>query len=337
MSKDFSRGRFMPIRPADQIMHKAAWLYYTHGLRQDEVARHLDISRASVAMYLRRARENGVVTISTSTQLFAEDVLARELEDAIGLKGVWIVPDDRQAMDPASEMPVVAAAVFLELINKGDRIGVAWGRTVYHIADVMPNADLQGVTVVQLCGNLGAPYNYRPDQCTTEIARRLNAEGINIYAPLVLSSEELATALRNEPVIREQLASISDCNLVLYSVGGCESDSHLVRCGALTEEEMQALAEAGAGGVIAGQVIDRNGQRMECTHNRRCISADLSSIRSIPKRMMVVEEDAKFEPLVSALNGGFVSHLVVTASMARRLLGRWTAGGNRRMAQQAQG
>ena len=327
----------MPIRPADQIMHKAAWLYYTHGLRQDEVARHLDISRASVAMYLRRARENGVVTISTSTQLFAEDVLARELEDAIGLKGVWIVPEDRQAMDPASEMPVVAAAVFLELINKGDRIGVAWGRTVYHIADVMPNADLQGVTVVQLCGNLGAPYNYRPDQCTTEIARRLNAEGINIYAPLVLSSEELATALRNEPVIREQLASISDCNLVLYSVGGCESDSHLVRCGALTEEEMQALAEAGAGGVIAGQVIDRNGQRMECTHNRRCISADLSSIRSIPKRMMVVEEDAKFEPLVSALNGGFVSHLVVTASMARRLLGRWTAGGNRRMAQQAQG
>ncbi|PWE55925.1 hypothetical protein DEM27_10755 [Metarhizobium album] len=327
----------MPIRPADQIMHKAAWLYYTHGLRQDEVARHLDISRASVAMYLRRARENGVVTISTSTQLFAEDVLARELEDAIGLKGVWIVPEDRQAMDPASEMPVVAAAVFLELINKGDRIGVAWGRTVYHIADVMPNADLQGVTVVQLCGNLGAPYNYRPDQCTTEIARRLNAEGINIYAPLVLSSEDLATALRNEPVIREQLASISDCNLVLYSVGGCESDSHLVRCGALTEEEMQALAEAGAGGVIAGQVIDRNGQRMECAHNRRCISADLSSIRSIPKRMMVVEEDAKFEPLVSALNGGFVSHLVVTASMARRLLGRWAAGGNRRMAQQAQG
>ena len=41
----------MAIRPAEQILHKAAWLYYTHGLRQDEVAKHLDISRASVAMY----------------------------------------------------------------------------------------------------------------------------------------------------------------------------------------------------------------------------------------------------------------------------------------------
>lgn len=313
----------MPIRPADQIIHKAAWLYYTHGMRQDEVARHLDISRASVAMYLRKARDNGIVTISTSSQLFTDDVLARQLEDAVGLKSVWIVPEDRQAVDPASEMPVVAAAVFLELVKKGDRVGVAWGRTVYHIADVMPYADLQDVTVVQLCGNLGAPYSYRPDQCTTEIARRLNAEGINIYAPLVLSSERLADELRAEPVILEQLASISDCQLALYSVGGIEDDSHLVKCGALTAAEMRALGEAGAVGVIAGQLIDANGQLMDCAYNRRCISAELSSIRAIPKRMMVVQEENKFEPLVAAIKGGLVSHLVVTTSMAQKLLTRW--------------
>jgi DNA-binding transcriptional regulator LsrR (DeoR family) len=314
----------MPIRSTDQILHKAAWLYYTHGLRQDEVAQRLNISRASVATYLRRARETGIVNIATSTQLFADDILARQLEDALGLTSVWIVPEDRQAMDPTAEMPVVAAAVFLELINKGDRVGVAWGRTVYHLADVMPYADLQGVTVVQLCGNLGAPYSYRPDQCTTEIARRLNAEGINVYAPLVLSSEQLAEALRAEPVIREQMATISDCQLALYSVGGIEDDSHLVKCGALTPEEMHALGETGAAGVIAGQVIDRDGQWLDCAHNRRCISADLDSIRAIGKRMMVVQEDGKFEPLVAAIKGGFASHLVVTTSMARRLLERWS-------------
>lgn len=317
----------MPIRSTDQILHKAAWLYYTHGLRQDEVAQRLNISRASVATYLRRARETGIVNISTSTQLFADDILARQLEDALALTSVWIVPEDRQAMDPTAEMPVVAAAVFLELINKGDRVGVAWGRTVYHLADVMPYADLQGVTVVQLCGNLGAPYSYRPDQCTTEIARRLNAEGINVYAPLVLSSEQLAAALRAEPVIREQMATISDCQLALYSVGGIEDDSHLVKCGALTAQEMHALGETGAAGVIAGQIIDHDGQWLDCAHNRRCISADLDSIRAIGKRMMVIQEDSKFEPLVAAIKGGFASHLVVTTSMARRLLERWSTGG----------
>ena len=111
----------MAIRHSDQIVHKAAWLYYSHGLRQDEVAQQLDISRASVAMYLRKARETGIVNISTSTQLFADDVLARQLEDAFGLDAVWIVPDGDQALDPATDMPVLAASVFLELVEKGDQ------------------------------------------------------------------------------------------------------------------------------------------------------------------------------------------------------------------------
>ncbi|MDB5522368.1 MAG: putative sugar-binding domain protein [Rhizobium sp.] len=314
----------MPIKSADQVMHKAAWLYYMHGLRQDEVARQLDISRASVALYLRRARESGIVNISTSTSLFTHENLARELEDALGVVSVWIVPEDRLALDPAAEMPVLAAAVFLDLINKGDRIGIAWGKTVYHIADVMPFADLNGITVVQLCGNLGSPYSYRPDQCTTEIARRLNAEGINLYAPLVLSSERLAAELRAEPVIREQLASIPECNFALYSVGGIEEDSHLVKCGALTPAEMAALGRQGAAGVIAGQVIDADGQLMDCAHNRRCISADLDSIRAIPKRMMVVQEDNKYQPLVAAIKGQFASHLIVTSSMGKRLMERFS-------------
>ena len=68
---------------ADRIVHKAAWLYYTHGLRQDEVAQRLNISRASVALYLRRARESGIVTISTATYLFRGDVSDRDLNVAV--------------------------------------------------------------------------------------------------------------------------------------------------------------------------------------------------------------------------------------------------------------
>lgn len=311
----------MSIRPADQIIHKAAWLYYTHGLRQDEVARELNISRASVAMYLRKARETGIVSISTSTQLFREDVLAREMEDAFGLDAVWVVPQ-AEASGERAEVPLVAASVFLEQVRRGDRIGVAWGHTVYDIADAMSYADLQDVTVVQLCGNLGAPYSYRPDQCTMEIARRLNARGLNFYAPLVLTTEALAEQLRDEPVIREQLSGIAECNLALYSVGTVDEDSHVVKCGALTPAEMRVLKGDGAAGVIAGQIIDAAGRQLDCSYNRRVISADLASIRAIPKRLMVVHEDAKLDPLRAALAGGLCSHLVTTAWMARQLLDR---------------
>ncbi len=319
----------MAIRPADQIVHKAAWLYYAHGLRQDQVAQQLNISRASVAMYLRKARETGIVNISTSTQLFTDDLMAREIEDAYGLDAVWIAPH-ADHVDPAAEVPVLAAGVFLELVRKGDRIGVAWGQTVYAIADVMAYADLQDVTVVQLCGNLGAPFAYRPDQCTMEIARRLNAKGLNFYAPLVLSTEELAKQLRDEPVIREQLAGISDCDLALYSVGTVDSESHVVKCGALSVSEMDALRREGAAGVIAGQIIDAEGALLDCSYNRRAISADLASLRAIPKRLVVVQEPSKFEPLLAGLAGGLCTHLVVNAAMAGQLLEHAKAASRRK-------
>ena len=310
----------MAIRLSDQIVHKAAWLYYTHGLRQDEVAQQLGISRASVATYLKRARETGIVSISTSTELFGEELLARQVEDAYALRSVWIVPDGDGALDPEIEVPALAASVFLELIEKGDHIAVAWGRTVYQIADVMPFADLQGVTVQQLCGNLGAPYSYRPDHCTMEIARRLNAKGINLYAPLVLSSERLAAELKREPVVAEQLAGISSCNIALFSVGGINDDSHIVECGALARQELKRLRAEGAAGVIAGQLIDGAGTVLECAYNRRLISADLASIKAICKRLVVVLQPQKFGPLTAALAGGLATHLIITRSMAERLL-----------------
>ncbi|WP_204265414.1 sugar-binding domain-containing protein, partial [Enterobacter hormaechei] len=82
----------------------------------------------------------------------------------------------------------------------------------------------------------------------------------------------------------------------------------------------------GAAGVIAGQLIDATGNLLDCDYNRRVISADLGSMRAIPKRMMVVQEDSKLEPLQAALAGSLCSHLVLTAAMARRLLDANSSG-----------
>ena len=162
------------------------------------------------------------------------------------------------------------------------------------------------------------------------IARRLNAKGLNFYAPLVLSTEGLAKDLRNEPVIREQLAGISECDLALYSIGTVDAGSHVVKCGALTSDEMDALRREGAAGVVAGQIIDNKGALLDCSYNRRCISADLASLRAIPKRLVVVQEENKFEPLLAGLAGGLCTHLVINAAMARRLLDHAKAANRRK-------
>src|SRR5690606_33332068 len=133
--------------------------------------------------------------------------------------------------------------------------------------------------------------------------------------------ERLAGELREEPVIREQLSGIGECDLALFSVGIVDEDAHVVKCGAMTAAEVDALRAQGATGVIAGQMIDARGELLDCDYNRRVISADFPSLRNIPRRMMVVQESAKLEPLKAALAGRFATHLVLTQGMAERLLG----------------
>ncbi|MCR9134951.1 MAG: sugar-binding transcriptional regulator [Alphaproteobacteria bacterium] len=301
----------------DQSVHRAAWLYYGHGLRQDEISQIMNISRATVVNYLRRAREIGAVHISLSNALFQQDILARELEDHFQLQGVWIVPDNADSL--AGSFSATCASVLLELVTSGTKIALAWGQTLYSVVDALPKSDLENVTVSQICGNLSGPFDYLPDQCTIEMARKLNARGSNLYAPLVLGSEELARALRNEPMIERQLADLVGCNLAVFSVGACEPDSHIVLCGAISAEELAECRALGAVGVIAGRLIDENGQELDCRYNCRIISAELNTLRQIPKRLVVVDSRDKSAGLLAAIRGRLVSHLVVSASVARDL------------------
>src|SRR5690606_25940274 len=142
----------------------------------------------------------------------------------------------------------------------------------------------------------------------------------NCYAPLVLSTEELARQLREEPVIREQLEGVSSCDLALFTVGTLNEDSHVIKCGALSLKEFSDIKRKGGVGVIAGQIITEEDTLLDCYYNRRMISADFDAIRAIPRRLMVVQQDEKFAPLLPALKGRFSTHLVQTSRMAKRLL-----------------
>ena len=108
-------------RSVEPIVHKAAWLYYTHGLRQEEVAERLDISRASVAAYLKKAREVGVVNISTSTELFSADSLARRIEakqaQAVLLTRATFGPDPAQAAFAAARAEAEIARCLANLLG----------------------------------------------------------------------------------------------------------------------------------------------------------------------------------------------------------------------------
>ena len=60
-------------------MLRAAWYYYKDELTQDEIARRLSMSRASVGRLLDRARRVGLVSINLNTEYLDAFELSGEL------------------------------------------------------------------------------------------------------------------------------------------------------------------------------------------------------------------------------------------------------------------
>lgn len=303
--------------PQEQIIHKAAWLYYVRGMRQEDIAEALGLSRATVINYLRRARDIGAVTIRVPAGLFRDDVLARQLEDRLDLEMVWVIPDGNGGS--AADFSQAAGMVLLDLVRPDSLIGLAWGETVYGMVDALPMTEIPGLSVLQMCGNLGASFHYRPDYCTLEMARRLWAFGENLYAPLVLSSEPLAAALRAESTVRQQLERLRECDLALFSVGSCGADSLVVRSGAVSADELAQLVRAGAVAQVNARMIGSDGAELDCAYNRRLVAMELDDLRRVPRRLCLVSGIHKVPALRAALAGGYVSHLVISGAVAAEL------------------
>ena len=312
----------MSSRLQSKLQFQAAWLYYMKAMKQSEIAEQLQISRASIALYLKQARAKGMVRINMATDIFREHVIARQFEEEFGLQEAYVLAsnDAGNYSDPVQDCAILGAEVLLRYIEDSDQLGVAWGLMLYELAKSLPVKSVRGLEVVQLCGNLGAPFGYAPEQCTLEIASRLSAKSRNLYAPLVVSTTELARQLSEEPIIAEQLAILESCTKVIFSFGSCNTSSHIVSCGSLSADEMQDAYHQGARSVVAGRLINQNGEPFHEKNESRIIGITLERIKKIPFRLAVSAGLDKAEAILAGLKGGFATHLVVDLETAESVL-----------------
>src|SRR3984893_11140833 len=70
---------------SEELLLRAAWYYYKDELTQDEIARRLSMSRASVGRLLDRARRVGLVSINLNTEYLDAFELSGELRKTFGL------------------------------------------------------------------------------------------------------------------------------------------------------------------------------------------------------------------------------------------------------------
>lgn len=306
-------------------LSNVALLYYGEGLTQSDIAKRLQVSRVTVVNMLREAREQGVVEIHVNGQQLTESSLARNLREKYGLSDVYIADTlEDKSEDRAQvlrQIGRVAAMAFLDIVEKNDRIGVAWGETILALTDALPRTRVENVQVSQLIGSMISSRVPASENCTIRIASQIGAQCFTLHAPAMVATTKLAETFRNEPTIAAQLDRLKDLDFAVYSIGNVSDETHLVAAGMATVQEMAQARSQGAKGIIVCRYIDEDGKECPFAPAERLITAPLDSLRNVRKKLLVVCGNDRLEATHAALAGQLVTHLVVDQKLATSLLG----------------
>lgn len=303
---------------------RAAWYYYVDELTQDEIAKKLSMSRASAGRLLEKGRQSGIVTFTINSDYYDSFQLALQLKKAFGLREVVVLPELEGHQPQINARLGKGAAQYLQghLLRPGGTLGLGWGATVQQSMNQLPEETLRTQNTVTLTGGVGA---YVSALLAMQGSRQ---EGVNDYVlptPIVASSVELATALRDELSVRTALERARQADHALVGIGSLAGHPTLVQMGYVTPEELDDNRRAGAVGDILGMFFDADGALLQVPIHDRRIGITLEELRGIPNVVGVAGGADKVPAILGALRGGYLDVLVTTEGTAESLL----KGGNR--------
>lgn len=300
---------------------EATWLYSHDGLNQNEIAQRLGLSRATVVNYLAEGRRRNYVRVTLDTDIFAGHRLAALLRETLGLKDALVVPADSIDPQRSADRVTRAASDWLpQLLAPGDRLGVAWGETVFRLAEAAPRVSIDGLTVVQMVGLRASALGFAAEVCAATLAQRLGGRLINLHAPLLLTERSLAQRLCAEPVIAEQLHAVATCNKTVFACGTVGPQSHIAMTGLLDADQLAQHRAAGATGVICARLIDGSGQPVHAEIENRMIGVTLQQMQGKEMALLVAPGRDRAAPALAAIRGGYATHLVTCSDTALELL-----------------
>ncbi|MGR3766594.1 sugar-binding transcriptional regulator [Pseudooceanicola nanhaiensis] len=304
----------------NDVITWAAWLYYVDELTQAEVAARLGVSRASIANYLQEARRSGRVTIRVDSATVARTELSKALAQRFSLTAATVVPS-LPGRSADQRVGAAGARLLADVLEPGDTVGVAWGRTILAMARAAEASRVPNLTIVQVSGSSASSADFSPELCTTLLANQLGAHCVNLHAPAVLSSRDLRERLLAEPSLQRQFAQIRSATKVLFGVGEIGPKSTFAQSEMLDPAVLIRIQSEGrAKGVIIGRLIDAAGDPVPCPIDDGIVGISLADLKTLPFRMCLAGGPAKREAILATLAGGYATHLVTDSETATALL-----------------
>jgi len=300
---------------------RAGWLYFIAGHTQDEIAKMLQVSRASAQRLVSLCLAERLITFRLEHPIAACMQLAARLKDLFHLAYCEVVPTDPAA--PLSSAGIAErAANILESTLRTEKptiVALGTGRAVRAAVERVSPIDCPNHQIVSPVGNISADGSASFFDTVGRLADRTGARHYPMPLPFLMSSErEREQMLRIDPIARVR-AVAAKADLRLVGIGQMDQRAQVLIDGFVSREELLEMMRLGAVGEVTGWAFDAQGRIIKGGTNARLTSVP----PRVPAEALTIGAavgPAKVSAIRAALKGRLINGLITDEATASIIL-----------------
>jgi DNA-binding transcriptional regulator LsrR (DeoR family) len=301
---------------------RAGWLYFIAGHTQDEIAKMLQVSRASAQRLVSLCLAERLITFRLEHPIAACMELAFQLKGRFHLSHCEVVPTDPAA--PFSTAGIAErCANILETTLRSETpviVALGTGRAVRAAVERVSPIDRPNHQIVSLVGNISADGSASFFDTVGRLADRTGARHYPMPLPFLMSSEdERNRMVRIDPIAKVK-AVAAKADLRLIGIGQMDQRAQVHVDGFVTREELFEMMRLGAVGEITGWAYDAKGRLIKGGTNRRLTSIP-PQVPAETATIAAAVGQAKVPAIKAALAGRLINGLITDEATARAILG----------------
>lgn len=307
--------------PSDATLVQVAQLYYIEDRSQQEIADILGVSRSLIALYLKKARDRGIISMEIHNPQDTSAILAQMLTMRTGIKQVTVVPTLKNSALTRRTVAAEIARLLEDKLQDNDILGLGFGRTMEELPALLAPNRPRRVIVAPLVGESASSYTNSYSQINQIVMRTAQAfEGTPFFllAPLLVASPSLCRMLYDDENIRTVTQLWDRLTYAVIGIGTVPPvEGEVVYVGV---QNLAKFAQAGAIGDTCTRYFDSNGNMIKTDLHDRTIGISFDQLR-LAKHVIVFASGAgKARAVRAFLLTGMVTHLFVDEELAKGIL-----------------
>lgn len=301
---------------------QVAQMYYEGNLSQQQIADELGVSRSLIALYLKRARDQGIVRIAINDPQDNCEDLALILQARAGLNRVVVVPSAHNSSALTRRSIAGALARHLENnLQDNDVVGIGFGRTMAEIAELLAPSKARKVDFLPLVGESSSGLIGTYSQINLHVlkmASSFNATPHFLHAPLMVNSPVLRNLLIEDDVIHSVTQYWDHLTHACIGIGTLPPvTGEVIYIG---EENLSEFERAGGVGDVCSRYFTSQGKFIDAPIYDRIVGIQPEQLRKAKHVLAVASAPEKAQATASLLRSGLITDLFVDEDLAKAIL-----------------